>query len=74
MDLYDARLITPAKLFWACGISEKCGAKVLGRLESERAISPFRTSTGRKVLTIREAETVVSALEQQSRPSQHQAA
>jgi len=64
MDLYNAKLITPAKLFRAYGVSEKTGASELEKLESDGTISPFTTFTGRKVLTIREAEVIVTVLEQ----------
>ncbi len=61
MDISDVKIVQDTTLFGAYGVSVKCGRKVVKDLESEGLVSPLLTPTGRRILSPREAETVMNS-------------
>ena len=62
MELQNAKLITPAALFRAVGVSEQTGAKALRDLEVRGEIEPARTAAGRMRLSFQDAERLAKSL------------
>ncbi len=62
MDISDVKIVQDTTLFGAYGVSVRCGRKVVKDLESEGLVSPLRTPTGRRILSFREAETVMNSV------------
>ncbi len=66
MDISDVKIVPDTNLFGAVGVSVKWGRKIVKDLESEGLVSPLRTPTGRRILSFREAETVMNSVSELS--------
>ena len=62
MEIRDAKIVSPVRIFRVVGVSNEYGSKVMAELEAWGKISPQTTSTGRTTLSFEDSERLAGVL------------
>ncbi len=62
MEIRNAKIVTPVRIFRAVGVSNEYGSKVMAELAARGEINPQTTSTGRTTLSFEDSERLAGVL------------
>ncbi len=62
MEIGNAKIVAPIRIFRAVGVSTEYGSKVMAELEARGEISPQTTSSGRTTLSFEDSELLAGVL------------